>query len=126
MVTKVALVTGASLGIGKAISKELVKRGWQVVGVVRSMEKLDQLQKELSEAFIHVACDVFQKEQIIKSSSSILKKGLILSLFFLNAGRAGEAVIENPNQTAISVSRNCAAIPLVHRLSPYLPIENGR
>ena len=103
MVTKIALVTGASSGIGEAISKELVKRGWQVVGIARSMDKLDQLQKELSEAFIPVTCDVSQKEQIVKASSSILKKGLIPSLFFLNAGMAGEAVIENPNQFDLKI-----------------------
>ncbi|MEI8124522.1 MAG: SDR family oxidoreductase [Parachlamydiaceae bacterium] len=106
MVTKVALVTGASSGIGKAISKELVKRGWQVVGVARSRDKLDQLQKELSGAFIPVTCDVSQKEQIVKASSSILKKGLIPSLFFLNAGIAGEAVIENPNQFDLKIHEN--------------------
>ena len=82
MVTKIALVTGASSGIGKAISKELVKRGWQVVGIARSTDKLDQLQKELSEAFISFTCDVSQKEQIIQVSSSILKQGLIPSLSF--------------------------------------------
>jgi 3-hydroxy acid dehydrogenase/malonic semialdehyde reductase len=103
MVTKVALVTGASSGIGEAISKELVKRGWQVIGVARSMDKLDQMQRKLSEAFIPVTCDVSQKEQIIKASSSILKKGLIPSLFFLNAGVAGEAVIENPNQFDLKI-----------------------
>lgn len=106
MVTKVALVTGASSGIGRAISKELVKRGWQVVGVARSMDKLDQLQKELSEAFIPVVCDVSQEEQIVEASSFVLKKGLIPSIFFLNAGIAGEAVIENPNQFDLRMHEN--------------------
>ena len=36
----VALVTGASSGIGEAISQELVKRGWTVIGVARSESKL--------------------------------------------------------------------------------------
>ena len=47
-VKNVALVTGASSGIGEAISRELVKRGWLVIGVARSFDKLLQIQKELS------------------------------------------------------------------------------
>lgn len=106
----VALVTGASSGIGAAISKELVKRGWRVVGIARSMDKLDQLQKELSEAFIPVVCDVSQKEQITKVSSSILEKGLIPSLLFLNAGIAGESAVENPDKFNLSMHEKIMSV----------------
>jgi 3-hydroxy acid dehydrogenase/malonic semialdehyde reductase len=110
MVTKVALVTGASSGIGAAISKELVKRGWQVVGIARSLDKLDQLQKELSEPFIPIVCDVSQKDQIVKASSSILEKGLIPSLLFLNAGIAGEPAVENPDKFDLSTHEKIMSV----------------
>lgn len=48
---KIALVTGASSGIGEALSLELVKRGWSVVGMAHSLEKLTRLHKELGRAF---------------------------------------------------------------------------
>lgn len=95
---KIALVTGASSGIGEAISRELVKRGWTVVGVARSEDKLMQIQKELPGSFIPIACDVSKKERIEEASKQMLEKKLCPSLFFLNAGIAGEAVIENPKQ----------------------------
>uniref|UniRef100_A0A3Q3ABP0 Dehydrogenase/reductase SDR family member 11 n=1 Tax=Kryptolebias marmoratus TaxID=37003 RepID=A0A3Q3ABP0_KRYMA len=37
---RVALVTGASVGIGAAIAKELVRFGMKVVGCARSVEKI--------------------------------------------------------------------------------------
>lgn len=37
---RVALVTGASVGIGAVIAKELVRHGMKVVGCARDVEKI--------------------------------------------------------------------------------------
>ncbi|MBS0585744.1 MAG: SDR family NAD(P)-dependent oxidoreductase [Verrucomicrobia bacterium] len=100
---KVALVTGASSGIGEAISRELIKRGWIVIGIARSSDKLSQLKEKLKNAFIPIVCDVSKKEVIEEASQKILSQQLSPSLFFLNAGTAGEAVIENPNRFDLKI-----------------------
>ena len=45
----IALVTGASSGIGRDISIELSKRGFDVIVVARNVEALNQLKKEIEE-----------------------------------------------------------------------------
>jgi len=100
---KIALVTGASSGIGEAISRELLKQGWSVIGIARSHEKLDNIQRELGDAFIPMICDVSSKADIEAVSTQIYEKKLCPSLFFLNAGIAGEAVIENPNRFDLKI-----------------------
>lgn len=100
--TPIALVTGASSGIGEAISRELVKRGWKVIGIARSAEKLAALQKELSDLFLPIICDVSQKSSIDKAAQEVLSKNLCPTLFFLNAGIAGELAVENLDRFDLS------------------------
>jgi 3-hydroxy acid dehydrogenase / malonic semialdehyde reductase len=100
---QIALVTGASSGIGEAISRELTKRGWLVIGIARSFDKLSQIKIDLQDAFVPMTCDVSDKGSIEKSSKQILEMNLCPSLFFLNAGIAGEAVIENPNRFDLKI-----------------------
>ncbi len=99
----VALVTGASSGIGEAISRELANRGWTVIGVARSSDKLSKIKNDLQEAFIPMTCDVSKKENIEEASKQILEMNLCPSLFFLNAGIAGESVIENPDRFDLKI-----------------------
>ncbi|KAF2893588.1 hypothetical protein ILUMI_12584 [Ignelater luminosus] len=46
-VGKVAIVTGASAGIGAAIAEQLVEAGLKVVGLARRKEKIQELSKKL-------------------------------------------------------------------------------
>nr|ARE68913.1 farnesol dehydrogenase [Epicauta chinensis] len=45
---KVAIVTGASAGIGAAIAAKLVEEGLQVVGLARRVDRIEALSKQLS------------------------------------------------------------------------------
>ncbi|KAJ8913673.1 hypothetical protein NQ315_007390 [Exocentrus adspersus] len=66
---KVAIVTGASAGIGAAISKALVEKGLNVVGIARRIEKIEELSKSLVDApgkLYAVRCDVTKEEDILR------------------------------------------------------------
>lgn len=54
----IAIVTGASTGIGAAVAKQLVKAGHTVVGIARSTEKLSALARALGNGFVPHPCDV--------------------------------------------------------------------
>lgn len=95
---KTALVTGASQGIGEALARELARRGWQVIGIARSAEKLATIKVDLKDSFIPMVCDLSKNENIADISKQILEIGLRPSLFFLNAGITGDQMIETPEK----------------------------
>ena len=49
--TKIALITGATSGFGRAAARLFVKDGWQVIGTGRRAERLEALAEELGPDF---------------------------------------------------------------------------
>jgi NADP+-dependent farnesol dehydrogenase len=67
---KVAIVTGASAGIGAAIAKQLVEEGLQVVGLARRSERVEELAKKLQskKGKLHaVKADISKEEDILNA-----------------------------------------------------------
>ena len=60
----IAVVTGASSGLGTAFSKALIEKGATVYGLARSEDKLKNIESELGEAFIPVTADVTDKKRL--------------------------------------------------------------
>jgi len=70
---KVALVTGAGKGIGRACSIALAEAGATIIGVSRTASDLDKLQKDIKKVkgkLIKITCDIMDYEDL----SSKLKK----------------------------------------------------
>ena len=62
-----ALVTGATSGIGLEISRDLAKRGYNLILVARTSDKLDFISKEMIEKF-NIECDYFPSDLTLTQS----------------------------------------------------------
>ncbi len=86
---QVAIVTGASQGLGRAMALELAKNGAKVACVARSVEKLADTVKAITdaggtaEAF---ACDVKDKDSVEKAIEAIVAKWERIDILVNNAG----------------------------------------
>ncbi|WP_407669278.1 SDR family oxidoreductase [Orrella marina] len=92
---KVALVTGAGSGIGRATALALAKAGWDVVLVGRRPEALDQTKEMLSDTApgMHpMPTDVSQYAEVQALFEQVKSQFGRLDLLFNNAGRGAPAV----------------------------------
>ena len=85
---RIAIITGASSGIGEATARRLVAGGYGVVGNARNAERLRALEQELGKAFCGVAGDAAEnavQEQLFVAATEHFGKSA--DIVVANAGR---------------------------------------
>ncbi|KAK4878676.1 hypothetical protein RN001_011182 [Aquatica leii] len=83
---KVAVVTGASSGIGAAIAEELVGHGCIVVGIARRKERVEELSRKLKGKLYAVKADVSKEEDILDAFKWIRQNLSPIHILVNNAG----------------------------------------
>ncbi len=91
MTGKVCLVTGATDGHGRAVARQLARRGAEVVLHGRSAEKCRLLQQEIAaeasgRAPTVLLCDLASQAEINRATSEFIASGRPLHLLVNNAG----------------------------------------
>jgi len=92
---KVALVTGAGSGIGRAVSVALSQAGFLAVLCGRQLGKLEETAKLTGQDEGHVlclVCDISKPEQVESMFDKVMQKHDRLDLLFNNAGVSAPAV----------------------------------
>jgi len=121
---KVAIVTGASSGIGRSIATHLAREGVQVCLVARSVDKLKELQNEItSEGSICCIfkCDVVNLDEVKKMVDFCENTLGSIDILVNNAGvmlytRMSSALIDSWNQM---IDVNCKG--LINCIGSVLP-----
>jgi len=96
---KVALVTGASSGIGRALVKILAREGWRVYAVARREAELISLQLECQLNYgaemVPIVMDLSLPGGALSLKTSLQEKKISLDLLVNNAGLGDLADFEN-------------------------------
>ncbi|UYO98236.1 SDR family oxidoreductase [Microbacterium sp. M28] len=93
MVTRRAVVTGASTGIGEATVRALRASGWDVVGVARREERLAALVADTGASA--VACDLTDPDAVAALVSELESTGQVHALVQVAGGARGTDRIED-------------------------------
>lgn len=88
---KVAIITGASSGMGKSTAFELHQKGYKVYGMARRTEKMKDLQEKGMEV---VPLDLTKDESIVEAVNTVLEKEGRIDVLINNAGYGSYGSVE--------------------------------
>lgn len=94
LTNKIAIVTGASRGLGAAIAKALVNEGTMVYGLARDSQALARLQKECRAKFVGVELDISDFEKVKDWLSNTFSGERVPDILINNAGSGGFGKID--------------------------------
>ncbi len=108
----VALITGASSGIGAATARALAEHGANVALIARSRDALQRLAAEIGEQALPVVADVTNPPDVERMVAETLKRFGHLDIVFVNAGMfiEGDLLDGNPEHWADGIALNVTSV----------------
>jgi len=111
---KVALITGATGGLGKEFTKIHAQKGGDLVLVGRNQSKLDSLKEEIEKEYkvkvTTIAIDQSQLDSSEKIYEEVKKKGISVEYLINNAGLGGQG---NFHERTMEIDMNIININMI-------------
>jgi NADP-dependent 3-hydroxy acid dehydrogenase YdfG len=117
MTQRVAVVTGASSGIGAATARELARQGFRVVCAARRQDRIEALADEIGG--LAVSCDVTDPQAVAGLAESV---GPVLHVLVNNAGGAfGADTVESADPEQWKAMYDVNVLGILHVTQALLP-----
>lgn len=128
MSNKIALITGASKGLGFALAKQLAHKGWHLLITARNPHQLLQAKKELSvyAKVTAVAGDVRDEVHLLEIAELLASNNWQLDLVVNNASALGASPMKPLLEHSIDLmhvvlhTNMIAPISLLQKVNPHL------
>jgi len=123
---QVAVITGASSGIGAAAARALVAEGMSVVLAARSADKLKTLADELGSRALVVATDVGDEGQVQQLFETVKTRFGGLDLLFNNAGVGYHGAFEHGRTDEWKATIDANLWGVLYCTRAAIPLLRGR
>jgi len=123
---KVAIVTGASSGIGRAVAIEFARLGVKQVLTARSADRLSELAQQLHSDLVVVPGDMTRPSDVEKIVEKTISKFGRIDILLANAGIyiSGDVIDGEPDEWDQLIATNVTGVfRLVHAVLPHMKAQ---
>jgi short-subunit dehydrogenase len=123
----VAVITGASSGLGEALARELHLRGWKVGLIARRTDQLKALADSLGEGATYSPADVSDAEATVSAVRQIEQSLGPCTLMIANAGIGTYTSSKNWETSEITQVFKVNTLGVIHAIGAVIPqmVERG-
>jgi short-subunit dehydrogenase len=123
----VAIITGASSGLGEALARELHGRGWKVGLIARREEQLRALADSLGDGAAHATADVASVEDVEEAVAQLQQSLGPCTLMIANAGIGTYTTCRNWETAAVTRVLQVNTLGVIHTIGAVIPqmVERG-
>ncbi|MXZ17697.1 MAG: SDR family NAD(P)-dependent oxidoreductase [Rhodothermaceae bacterium] len=122
---KIAVVTGASSGLGSEFARHLVSHSSRVYGLARRLNRLRSLEAEIGSEFVPVECDVTDEASVRDAFSGMDRIDILINNAGL--GRFAPIDIQSKEDWMIQMETNLTGVYLCTRAAvPLMKAQNQK
>ncbi len=118
----IALVTGASSGIGRDIARVLASKGYDIIAVARNVERLEELKNEIEnkcdrKVYVKI-CDLTNRDAIFKLHEDVFNEFGVIDILVNDAGfgLCGMFSETDLNKEIAMIDTNVTAVHILTKL----------
>jgi short-subunit dehydrogenase len=119
--SRVAIITGASSGIGAALARQLVQSGYRVGLIARRIDRLETLKNELGAQAVLAQADVGIRSEIVPAIRSLAEQLGPIDLLIANAGVGRRVHLTPLNVEEIEQVIRVNLLGVIYSLEAVLP-----
>ena len=130
---RIALITGASSGIGRATAKIFAKNGYDLIICGRRKDKLEKLSEKFDKKYairvLELSFDIREREQVVRAIGSLSDEWKAIDVLINNAGLAkGLAPIHegDPDHWDTMIDTNVKGLLYITREISPLMVKRGK
>jgi len=124
---KVAVITAASKGLGRAVTESLAREGVKLAICSRNKERIENTAQEIKDKFnaevLPFQCDVTSRDEIKNFEKEVIKIYGTIHILFTNAGGppSGKVLDFKPDDYKKAIQLNLmSTINLIYTFLPYM------
>jgi len=111
-----ALITGASSGLGRDFARDLSLMGYDIIAVAQDLEKLNSLKEELNSNVQVISTDLSKRENVINLYESVKSQDIDIVINNAGFGVFGEFDKTDLNKELSMIDVNICAVHMLTKL----------